>query len=163
LDSRKDLDLRYGLDSKGKRKGRMLPFKQSELRATELIENLCDEMKNYGVATSAATKQLGWLQIQGDRKQTLHMDLGGGSLGDIMGSTFGDKVSSDGKRLQGYCSTILEEREEVLVAALMDGRVDATGKSEEKTTADIIAVLCQWEKRKKKSPCALEDEGKIEL
>jgi hypothetical protein len=38
LSGKKDLDLRYGLDSHGKRKGRMLPYKQSELRATELID-----------------------------------------------------------------------------------------------------------------------------
>lgn len=38
LSDKKDLDLRYGLDPHGKRKGRMLPYKESELRATELLD-----------------------------------------------------------------------------------------------------------------------------
>ena len=38
LSDKKDLDLRYGLDPNGKRKGRILPYKESELRATELID-----------------------------------------------------------------------------------------------------------------------------
>jgi len=38
------------------------------------------------------SEELGWLQIQGNRKQTIHMNLGGGNLGDILGENFGDQV-----------------------------------------------------------------------
>lgn len=52
--------------------------------------------------------------------------------------------------------------EELLISALMDGRVDVD-KPKEKVAEDITEVLCKWEKKKKKSPCPMEDEGKIEL
>lgn len=39
------------------------------------------------------------------------MNLGAGNLGDLMGNGFGDKMQGDGKRIQGYCSSLMEERE----------------------------------------------------
>jgi hypothetical protein len=33
----------------------------------------------------------------------------------------------------------------------------------DKVAEGITEVLCKWEKRKKKSPCPMDDEGKIEL
>lgn len=90
------------------------------------------------------------------------MNLGGGNLGELMGDNFGDKLETDGKRIQGYCGTIMEEREELLIAALMEGKVDVD-KDKDALAEIITDVLCKWEKRKKKSPCTADDEGKIEL
>jgi len=38
LTDKRDLDLRYGLNPEGKRLGRLLPYKQSEARAYDLLE-----------------------------------------------------------------------------------------------------------------------------
>lgn len=93
------------------------------------------------------------------------MDLGSGNMGDLLGNQFGSKFESDSKKLVGYCSTILEEREEAIVAALMNGKLAkaGVGKSKEDVAKDLTDIMCKWEKRKKKSPCPLDDEGKIEL
>jgi hypothetical protein len=44
------------------------------------------------------------------------------------------------------------------------GTIDTdAGNSEEEMAAAITQVLCKWEKRKKKSPCPMDDAGRIEL
>ena len=91
------------------------------------------------------------------------MNLGGGNMGDLLGNSFGNTLEADGKRIQGYCGTIMEEREELLIAALMEGRLDMEKKNREEMAEDLTDVLCKWEKRKKKSPCAMDDKGHIEL
>mmetsp|Transcript_12089 Transcript_12089/g.29227 ORF Transcript_12089/g.29227 Transcript_12089/m.29227 type:complete len:121 (+) Transcript_12089:778-1140(+) len=120
-------------------------------------------MSDYGMATASKSKEKGWLQIQGENKQTLHMDLGGGSLGDILGDGFGDQMKVDGKRIIGYCSTILEEREDLLIDALRTGVIDTDGNTQAEVAAAVTGVLCKWEKKKKNSPCAMDEEGRIEL
>ena len=90
------------------------------------------------------------------------MNLGGGNFGDLLGESFGSRFEDDGKRITGYCSTILEEREEMLIDSLMKGQIDAD-KPKDEMSKEITNVLCKWEKRKKKSPCPMDDEGKIEL
>ena len=77
------------------------------------------------------------------------MNLGGGNLGDLLGDSFGQRFGDDSKRLIGYCSTIMEEREELLISALMEGKLDAD-KPKDDMSKEITDVLCKWEKRKKK-------------
>lgn len=41
---RNHLDLRGRLDSQGRRQGRVIAYKESELRGHDLLDGLCDEM-----------------------------------------------------------------------------------------------------------------------
>ncbi|EEH51836.1 uncharacterized protein MICPUCDRAFT_8020, partial [Micromonas pusilla CCMP1545] len=100
VDGRPAVDLRHRLDPRGNRVGKVVPYVQSELRAYDVLDGLCDGMKDYGVGVLASTREEGWVKLQGDRRQT---------------------VEADGKRLTGYCGSVVDEREEVVVRALMDG------------------------------------------
>ena len=115
-------------------------------------------MSEYGLATDPNTKKPAWLQIQGDTKQTIHMDLGGGSLGNILGDQFGASMKEDGKRIQGYCSSLLDDREDKLIEALRADDINVDNAKD----GSVVDVLCKWEK-KKKSPCKEDDVSKIEL
>jgi len=51
------LDMRWGLtsevkDGRAKRIGKVIPYKRSELRSIEVMEGLCEQMKNYGTDSS---------------------------------------------------------------------------------------------------------------
>ena len=187
VDGRPAVDLRHRLDPRGNRVGKVVPYVQSELRAYDVLDGLCDGMKDYGVGVLASTREEGWVKLQGDRRQTVHINLGGGgdggdSLSDMLGGNFAQaKVEADGKRLTGYCGSVVDEREEVVVRALMDGTMrvgttkaaaaagddaddaaddddDDADADDDPSFVDIVRTLCVWETRRKKSPCPVEEE-----
>jgi len=48
-----DIDMRGRLDSKGNRLGKMVPYKFSDLRMTEILEGLCEKMNGYVPANTS--------------------------------------------------------------------------------------------------------------
>ncbi|MEW5300402.1 MAG: hypothetical protein WDW36_003335 [Sanguina aurantia] len=106
---RNHLDMRHRLDSTGQRYGKVISYKVSELRAVELMDNLCSEMKDYSLLKLA--KSVPAAPIKGDtdassasggsassRQSTndIHIDTapagGGGSGGGRRGG--GDAAAS---------------------------------------------------------------------
>ncbi|CAN6579970.1 unnamed protein product [Malus baccata var. baccata] len=55
---RNHLDMRHRLDSTGQRRGKVIDYRVSELRAVELLDGLCDKMQEYTLHKVNAPKRL---------------------------------------------------------------------------------------------------------
>ena len=90
------VDMRGRLDSKGKRYGKLIEYKVSELRFVELLEGLCDAVgEKYGLQGGI------WRTGKSDGKLAQRKALR--------------------KELEGYCHRIVEEQEDLLQSALYGG------------------------------------------
>lgn len=63
---RNHLDLRHRLDSEGKRYGKVIDYKVSELRAVELLEHLCETMDKYDLLWLDDAEGWRWVKKRGD-------------------------------------------------------------------------------------------------
>lgn len=122
---RNHLDMRHRLDSEGKRYGKTIDYKFSELRVVELLDGICDAISEYelaGVASHPAADSKmtwQWLHPKGKRPST---------------STRVEKpqLKQQQRRLQNYCAQLIDKSEDSLSAALQQGL----------SSADLQNLLC---------------------
>jgi hypothetical protein len=102
---------RQVLDSSGKRSvGRVVDYKQSELRAITIIDSLCPTMQHYGKVVKDGESR--WMRVnyaEGDVVIDGSMTLGGA------------KSETEGKALKLYCDRLVEEHEDDWVSATQAG------------------------------------------
>lgn len=129
-----DLDLRNRLDPYGKRQGKVVDYTMSELRAMELTEGLCTNMKDYQAVEMS----------RGDEKRRVYQKLNNadGPV-TISGSMQLGGANSEGesRELRLYCDRLVEEHEEDIASALQKLEVRAACAS---GAAAPHCRCCRW-------------------
>lgn len=95
-----NLDLRGRLDSKGQRHGKVVDYAVSESRAMDVLEGVCDNMKDY---------------IMSESKQGVEIVKMNNNNGEPV--SFSGSMSVGGQdttKLKAKCETLLEEYEEAI-------------------------------------------------
>lgn len=106
---RNHLDMRHRLDKEGKRWGKVIDYKMSELRVIHLLEDLCDGMSDYELVEANGTQTARWARsadLSANRSYNMHMR------------------KEQRKELANYCHDVLERHEDELSHALRNGEVD---------------------------------------
>lgn len=112
---RNHLDMRHRLDSEGKRYGKTIDYRFSELRVVELLDGVCDSMKDYelkSIATDLTDQAEAWQWIH--PKHTQHRPLQDNTTDKA-------QLKQQQRRLQNYCAQLLDKYEEQMSAALQQG------------------------------------------
>ncbi|KAG0484046.1 hypothetical protein HPP92_012130 [Vanilla planifolia] len=60
---RNHLDMRHRLDSKGQRQGKLIDYRESELRVVELLDGLCEKMQDYTMEKLDTGEEI-WVKVQ---------------------------------------------------------------------------------------------------
>jgi len=107
--SQKVVDMRGRLDSSGKRYGKRISYKVSELRFIEILEGVCDDD-----AGSVKTLQLDeargiWRVPKRNSGQKI----------------IGPRAKAMRADITGYCARLIEETEDALQSAVYEDRVDS--------------------------------------
>ncbi|CAI5467518.1 unnamed protein product [Closterium sp. Yama58-4] len=131
---RNHLDMRNRLNSEGKREGKLIDYRVSELRAVEILDGLCKKMDKYSVVTKDER-----------RVWSSHRDYSRSA------NTDRKKLirEEQGKEIKRWCDRLLEEYEDDITAQLRAGDLNMD--------ADVPALLCARITRSCK-PKALERE-----
>ncbi|KAJ9514196.1 TLR4 regulator and MIR-interacting MSAP-domain-containing protein [Haematococcus lacustris] len=120
---RNHLDMRHRLDAQGNRQGRVIDYRMSELRAVELLDNLCTRMKQWTLVKINTTNDAG--EVTGRKRR---WDKVSGASADSRPDK--DEETALQKRLEGYCGRVLEDHDESIADALRQGTLEAAGASE---------------------------------
>lgn len=115
---RNHLDMRHRLDASGKRQGKVIDYRVSELRAVELIDSLCARMKGYSLIVRA----------EGKKEWTSDNPSVVGARGKLV-------AEEQGKELVRWCDRMLEEKEEVLMRMIREGTLSEY--------EDLEGILCR--------------------
>ncbi|KAG9444419.1 hypothetical protein H6P81_015759 [Aristolochia fimbriata] len=115
---RNHLDMRHRLDSKGQREGKVIDYRVSELRAVELLDDLCDKMQDYTLQ-KVSTSRHEWVKVP--------------SWDNLKA---GDKqeAKAHAKDISTYCGRLLEETEDEFAGLIRKGSVQP---------GDVMKVLCE--------------------
>ncbi|XP_072750857.1 protein seele [Anoplolepis gracilipes] len=101
----------YRMDAEGNTKHKMIPVSRSEVFISNMLDNICEKMKDYVRATKKSNNQLTILNLM--------------SSPGIMNPQMGEvDIIQDGdlnKSLEHYCSTIVEEFEDDIVSLHVNG------------------------------------------
>ncbi|XVE69588.1 hypothetical protein DITRI_Ditri10aG0002700 [Diplodiscus trichospermus] len=114
---RNHLDMRYRLDSKGQRQGKVIDYRMSELRAVELLDGLCEKMQDYTLEKIDSSKRE-WIKV--DDWDILSIDK--------------QEAKAYSKDISSYCGRLLEETEDELTELIKKGSIKV---------GDVSKVLCQ--------------------
>ncbi|CAO2833709.1 unnamed protein product [Amaranthus hypochondriacus] len=114
---RNHLDLRNRLDSKGQRRGKVIDYRVSELRAVELLDGLCEKMLDYTLQKTDSKRQ-GWIKVNSWENLTINKQ----------------EARAHSKDLSSYCGRLLEETEDELAELIKKGSVEAGA---------VAKVLCE--------------------
>eukprot|EP01023_Acetabularia_acetabulum_P039275 TRINITY_DN3774_c0_g1_i1.p2 TRINITY_DN3774_c0_g1~~TRINITY_DN3774_c0_g1_i1.p2 ORF type:complete len:183 (+),score=23.29 TRINITY_DN3774_c0_g1_i1:183-731(+) len=120
---RNHLDFRHRLDSEGKRYGKMVEYRMSELRVYELLEDLCHQLSNFtlglvNVSTQSEQEEWQWVKIKGEGK----LDISKDKLVNRR------EQKERGRQLEAYCGRILTDHEESISQALQKDEVEEVGQ-----------------------------------
>ncbi|KAG7667906.1 hypothetical protein Ndes2437A_g07918 [Nannochloris sp. 'desiccata'] len=129
---RNHLDARHRLDAEGKRYGKVIDFKISELRVIELIEDLCTEMNKYQLAShdnSSSNKERS--KDSDDEKQrwilsseALVDDIADGTNAESTEAS--EHLLKEQRRiLRISCSDIIGDWEDDIAEAITSGKADS--------------------------------------
>eukprot|EP00850_Spirogloea_muscicola_P004823 SM000021S06456 [mRNA] locus=s21:406382:408006:+ [translate_table: standard] len=123
---RNDLDMRHRLNSEGKREGKIISYKRSELRAVELMEGLCKRLRGHYLRDMGEGKPREWSNLF------------------VPEEVFPDRAKAvreaQGKELEKWCDKLLEEIESDLTEAIKSGHLEKTDV--EKELCIIMTDLC---------------------
>mmetsp|Transcript_14182 Transcript_14182/g.33441 ORF Transcript_14182/g.33441 Transcript_14182/m.33441 type:complete len:622 (-) Transcript_14182:216-2081(-) len=102
------LDLRWGLTSevkegRAKRIGKVIPYKRSELRSIEIMEKVCERMKDY----------VKFGKVPGEFQLKLHKDIK-----DVWGEDLRNDKDKSG--FERTCEEFIEKEEEAITTAIRD-------------------------------------------
>ncbi|CAN0924272.1 Protein canopy-1 [Linum grandiflorum] len=111
------LDMRYRLDSKGQREGKVIDYRVSDLRVVELLDGLCDKMQSYTLEKIDVNKRE-WIRVDNWDNLTINKQ----------------EARAYAKEMSSYCGRLLEETEDDLTELIKKGSIRAGGVSK---------VLCQ--------------------
>eukprot|EP01024_Parvocaulis_polyphysoides_P020285 TRINITY_DN19425_c0_g1_i2.p1 TRINITY_DN19425_c0_g1~~TRINITY_DN19425_c0_g1_i2.p1 ORF type:complete len:180 (+),score=10.40 TRINITY_DN19425_c0_g1_i2:61-600(+) len=117
---RNHLDFRHRLDSEGKRYGKMVEYRMSELRVYELLEDLCHHLSNFTlglVNVTSATEifeEWQWVKIKGEGKLDISRDK-------LVNKR---EQKERGRQLETYCGRILHDHEDSISEAFQKDQVD---------------------------------------
>ncbi|CAI5515624.1 unnamed protein product, partial [Closterium sp. Naga37s-1] len=116
---RNHLDMRNRLNSQGKREGKLIDYRVSELRAVEILDGLCKKMDKYSIVTKDER-----------RVWSSHRDYSRSA------NTDRKKLirEEQGKEIKRWCDRVLEEYEDDITAQLRSGDLNMD--------ADVPALLC---------------------
>eukprot|EP00798_Chlamydomonas_sp_ICE-L_P015573 gene15573-21671_t len=116
---RNALDMRHRLDGTGQRYGRVINYKESELRATELLDNLCSSTSDYTLVKTnvSAVRVRHWAKVKGKGPD------------DLVNTTRlpGEEEKAMTKKLEVYCGSLLEEYEDDVTEAIMKLKLEEEG------------------------------------
>lgn len=109
---RNHIDVRHRLDQNGNRHGKVIDFKISELRAIELLDDLCNNDWVLGYQLHSKTN--------GDEKWIL-----------TTSETYGEEIDesllkAQQQRLRNACSDIMGQYEDDIAGAIRDGLLNST-------------------------------------
>lgn len=95
----------------------------SELRAVELLDNLCKAMHSYTLVTTnnteTGTKSKAWSKVSGEGSITFNHTT--------MTRPVGDEEDALQKKLEVYCGRVLEDYEDDITESLMSGIAEEQG------------------------------------
>eukprot|EP00892_Ulva_mutabilis_P005253 jgi/Ulvmu1/309/UM001_0313.1 len=114
---RNHLDMRHRLDKDGKRYGKVIDYKVSELRASEILDDLCEDMSHYGMTKAAAPETDGADAAGQAVAEWTWLLKGADSYGDLEKLT-GEPAKQMSKRLKNYCYGVIERTEDSLAKYL---------------------------------------------
>lgn len=114
---RNHLDMRYRLDSKGQRQGKVIDYRVSELRVVDLLDGLCEKMQDYTLEKVDSSTQV-WIKVDN---------------WDVL-KTNKQEARAYSKAISSFCGRLLEEIEDELSELIKKGSVKAGGVSK---------VLCE--------------------
>ena len=137
----------------------------SEYEVISTMETACNKLKGYNLKedeTQADVKK--WTRVAEEGKMPVSFQFGGEhpDLGALnFEKSIGEQRSVreyDDKIITAYCHTVLEEREDLITAAIADAQV-----TESNAKSVFENILCVWDS--KKSPCTASEveESKDEL
>lgn len=109
---RNHLDMRYRLDSKGQREGKVIDYRVSELRVVELLDGLCEKMQEYTLKKFHSGKQ-GWVKVKD--WDSLESDK--------------QEARAYSKDMSAFCGRLMEETEDELAEWIKRGSVQTGGVS----------------------------------
>lgn len=109
LDAEKDeqLDLRHRLGADGKPYGKVVDFKLSELRIVKLLEHMCSSLSQHHDFNTTSGY---WEFIY--KPYAMHRTL---------------ERKTHQQKFDNFCASLLEEVEDDLAGALIEGEVDSQG------------------------------------
>ncbi|KMZ67932.1 hypothetical protein ZOSMA_251G00030 [Zostera marina] len=138
---RNHLDMRYRLDSKGQREGKVIDYRVSELRAYELLDGLCEKMQDYTLMMMGSGKKE-WSKV--DEWDTLEIE---------------DKQESraQSKHLSSFCARLLDEIEDDLVEKIKRGHV--TSGLVSNVLCEELTKHCDSSRRSRASHNTLDDQS----
>uniref|UniRef100_A0A0D6R9U7 DUF3456 domain-containing protein n=1 Tax=Araucaria cunninghamii TaxID=56994 RepID=A0A0D6R9U7_ARACU len=113
------LDMRHRLDSRGQREGKLIDYKVSELRVVELLDGLCEKMKDYTLVKPPSGK-VNWIKVEDWESAVL--------------STEKQEAEAHSKDISTFCGRLLEQTEEELAEKIKSGTV---------SMGSVKDVLCQ--------------------
>jgi hypothetical protein len=111
----KVVDMRGRLDSRGRRYGKRISYKVSELRFVELLDGVCESDSGSEVGKYQLHEETNRWRIPPNPVKKIRHARGKQMKNEIL----------------GYCHRVIEESEEALQAAVLEERLDADSNVEE--------------------------------
>lgn len=106
------LDMRHRLDSRGQREGKVIDYKVSELRVVELLDGLCEKMKDYTLDKADSSK-VKWIKVEDWESAVLSIEK--------------QEAKAHAKDMSTFCGRLLEQTEEELAEKIKSGTVSVGG------------------------------------
>ncbi|KAH9320568.1 hypothetical protein KI387_015207, partial [Taxus chinensis] len=106
------LDMRHRLDSRGQREGKLIDYKVSELRVVELLDGLCEKMKDYTLDKATSNKG-NWIKVEDWESAVLSIEK--------------QEAKAHSKDMSTFCGRLLEQTEEELAEKIKSGTVSEGG------------------------------------
>jgi hypothetical protein len=106
------LDMRHRLDSRGQREGKVIDYKVSELRVVELLDGLCERMKDYTLDKADSSK-VKWVKVEDWESAVLSIEK--------------QEAKAHAKDMSTFCGRLLEQSEEELAEKIKSGTVNVGG------------------------------------
>ncbi|KAG0481626.1 hypothetical protein HPP92_012484 [Vanilla planifolia] len=116
---RNHLDMRHRLDSKGQRQGKLIDYRESELRVVELLDGLCEKMQDYTMEKLDTGEEI-WVKVQDWDNLSADKDK--------------QEARAYSKYISSFCARLLEETEDELTELIKRGGLKPGG---------VNKALCQ--------------------
>jgi hypothetical protein len=133
------LDMRHRLDGDGNRYGKMIPYKESELRVHDLLDTLCKEMEKYSLIvtnTTEGSEARLWMKVTGEGSSAVSANMRPGKA----------EEKEQRRRLESHCALTLDDLEEDLSSAIREGETDSTPAEE--LLCKVLTPACKIKKKK---------------
>jgi hypothetical protein len=140
-----DVDLKGRIDPNGKRIGKRIPYKLSEMRVFDLLEDLCRDVKEGYQLTPRKPKtwaSTAWMEEP--KRNAWKSDA---------------KLQHQHTQIGSYCDQLLDEHDEALTAALQAAAADDDEVPVPQLLCRQVAKQCAKADKKAKREAAAADAG----